>query len=404
LRYFSFRVLVALFGLYGAVATWAGLAQAQPRGEVSAYRAPGELPKAAVGHYPSWRRGMQRWEWRHIPGSDLGRTRPDTVVPGALRARIDAWNGLAGDGRTGRLFSAANGGHADYAGNEVYEIDLGTDAPGWKLLREPSATDAIVASNYNNRQYHDHYRDGRPASTHTYYALQYLSSRNAIFKFGAGALWGTGNEANWKIDAFSLVNNDWQPPGTWPDVVDSRKAATGAAICANPVTEQVYIAAPDRLRRFDPGTGAIEALAGWRENSSEVRSRACAVDWRRGHVVFFGDSYRMPDGGIVFDINANTMTRIRFTGEHAARITRRGAHYAWYEPDVDAFLLKTDEGGRVFAIDAGDFSVREIETRGGDRLPDAVNGVQTRWQRLPVLGGYAYYPRSDAGVWFLAAE
>src|SRR5690606_36906719 len=114
-------------------------------------------------------------------------------VPGAVSARIDAWNGLAADTRTSRLFSAANGGHADYSGNEVYEIDLSVDAPKWRMLRAPTPEEFIVISNQTKGIYHDYYLDGRPSSTHTYYALNFISTRNAIFKFGAGSLWGSGN-------------------------------------------------------------------------------------------------------------------------------------------------------------------------------------------------------------------
>ncbi len=379
-------------------------ALSSPEGKVQDFSEPGAFQKLAPREQPAWRRDMARWEWKRIPGSDLNRVRPSVAVPGNLRARIDAWNGLAGDGRTGRLFSAANGGHADYAGNEVYEIDLRADAPTWELLREPTPPEAILASDYSSRTYHDYYRDGRPASTHTYYALQYLSSRNAVFKFGAGSLWGSGNEANWKIDAFSLADNDWHPAGTWSDIVESRRGVISASVCTNPITEQVYIAAPDRLQRFDPRTGKVEALAKWDQNSSAVQGRGCAVDWQRQRVVFFGDAYRRPNGGIVYDIRTDAMTPVRFEGEHGAEIARRNAHYAWYEPALEAFLLKTAQGDGVYAIDADDYSVRKLETRGGEDLPDAVNGVQTRWQRLPLLGGYAYYPRSGSGVWFLAIE
>src|SRR5690606_3210157 len=129
---------------------------------VQAYKAPTPISKAAAANdLPAWRRGMTRWEWKRVPGSDLDAVRPSVAVPGSPRTRIDAWNGLAGDGRRGRLFAAANGGHADYAGNEVYELDLSADAPRWKLLREPSAPETILASDYSSKQFYDYYRDGR---------------------------------------------------------------------------------------------------------------------------------------------------------------------------------------------------------------------------------------------------
>jgi hypothetical protein len=323
---------------------------------------------------------------------------------GALSARIDAWNGLAADRRSNKLFSAANGGHADYAGNEVYEIDLSVEKPAWKLLRAPTPNEQILASNYALKQFHDYYLDGRPASTHTYYALNFLASRNAIFKFGAGSLWGTGNEGNWKTDAFSLTLNDWHPAGTWPDAVGSRAQSLTASICMNPVTDEVYLATPGSLRRFDPVNGRFDVLAGWIDNATAVNARPCAVDTDRKRLVYFGDAYRMPDGGLKYEIEANTLSRISFSGSAAQEVAARSSNFAWYEPRVGKFLLKTLSGSKVYSIDPESFEAREIATTGGESMPDAVNGVQSRWQRLPKLGGFAYYPRYGSGVWFLAIE
>jgi hypothetical protein len=79
-------------------------------------------------------------------------------------------------------------------------------------------------------------------------------------------------------------------------------------------------------------------------------------------------------------------------------------HFAWYDPEADRFVLKTGIAGRIYAIDPDTHAVTGIATSGGDNVPDAVNGVQTRWQRLPELGGYAYYPRAGSGIWFLATQ
>ena len=273
------------------------------------------------------------------------------------------------------------------------------------MFRAPTPAAQVVASNGSQGIYNDYYLDGRPASTHTYYALQFLSSRNAIFKFGAGSLWGSGNEQNWKIDAFSLDNNDWLPAGSLPEVVPgSREGVIAASTCMNPVTEQVYIAAPGNIRRFEPDSGSVSVLARWIQNASEVYGRACAVDPVRNRVLYFGDAYRTPVGGLLYDIASNSLARINFSGDAAPDIAQAGSNYAWFEPKVGKFLLKTATADRVYAIDPETFIVTPVATIGGEALPDAVNGVQTRWQRLPALGGYAYYPRHGSGVWFLAIE
>src|SRR5690606_19508578 len=150
--------------------------------------------------------------------------------------------------------------------------------------------------------------------------------------------------------------------------------------------------------------GRYDVLARWPDNSTAVRAKACAVDPVRRQVVYFGDAYQRPDGGLVYDIARDSFRRVRFEGEGVADAVQKKYNYAWYEPAMDAFLLKTDEGPLVHVIDAERFVVRVLKPEGGESMPNAANGVQSRWQRLPALGGYAYYPRAGSGVWFLATE
>lgn len=374
-----------------------------PDGVVSPYDAGalGPFDAPTSENWPAWRRGKQAWTWIRIPGSDLSRVEPRVTVPGNLKNRINAWNGLAANRNKNRLYSVGNGGHADYAGNEAYVIDLSRDSPEWKILSEPTPKEDIKPSNASKGIFHDYYLDGRPSSTHTYYALNFLATRNAVFKFGAGSLWGTGNEANWKTDAFSLESNDWQAAGTWPDVVpDSRKSVIAASTCLDPSTEEVYVAAPT-LRRFDPRSGSFEVLSRWPMNSSAVYARACAVDTKRRRIVYFGDAYSVPQGGMYYDIGQKRFAKITFSGNGVEAITKKDHNFAWYEPQLDKFLLKTRARGDVYSIDPETFTVTKVTTIGGDALPDAYAGVQSRWQRLPRLAGYAYYPRHGADVWFL---
>lgn len=378
-----------------------------PNGVVEPYNgnALATMPKRAQtrSEWPAWRRSVEPFHWHNIPGTSLAEALPQIPVPGNPGTRIGAWNGMAADRATNRLYTAANGGHADYSGNEVCEIDLSKDEPRWKILRQPTAAEYIVKS--LSGDIHDYYLDGRPASTHTYYALQFLATRNAVFKFAAGSLWGSGGQANWKTDAFSLKNHDWHPAGTWPDVVPgSHKSVTARAICLDPSTDQVYVAAPRELRRFDPRSGEYELLSKWPHNSYSVFARGCAVDIDRKTVVFFGDAYRKPDGGLLYDIRANELREIRFSGQDAGEIVKPDYNFAWYDALSRRFLLKTRDGGKVHAIDPETFEVSIAETKGGAGIPDAFNGVQTRWQWLPVLGGYAFYPTYRSGIWFLATE
>lgn len=384
----------------------AQIAADSPRGVVEPYD-PAALvvrEEKSSRDWPSWRRRMKAFHWYNLPDSSLAAAAPSVGVPGRLSARIDAWNGLAANRANNRLYTAANGGHGDYSGNEVCEIDLSLDRPRWKMLHEPTPREYIVRS--ISHDINDYYLDGRPASTHTYYALQFLSSRNAVFKFSAGSLWGDGGQANWKTDAFSLKNDDWHPADTWPDAVPgSHRNVTARAICADPDTDQVYVAAPRELRRFDPERGRYDVLARWPVSyPSSVRAQPCAVDTDRQTIIFFGSSRRHPNVGLLYDIRTNRFRDIQFRGDAVSNVLALRYNASWYDGRAGYFLLKTRKGGDLYSVDPLTFEVAPLETFGGENVPDAVNGVHNRWQWMPALGGYAYYPEYRSGIWFLATE
>ena len=80
--------------------------------------------------------------------------------------------------------------------------------------------------------------------------------------------------------------------------------------------------------------------------------------------------------------------------------TQTALHYFAAE---DSFLLKSETAGALFRIDPTTFAVTEQATTGA-APPDAVNGIYTRFQWLPLLGGFAYVPRASSNFWFLATE
>jgi hypothetical protein len=369
--------------------------------------------------YPSWRVGMPPYSWKKLPTSNLSDLKPSPDVAaggspdvnglemlGGLSGRIEAWVGLAADTVNNRIYSAANGGHADYAGNEVYELDLLQAEPTWVMLRAPSPTNVIYRGNYNLGIYPDYYRDGRPGSTHSYYAMHFLPSKGAIYRFGSGSLYGSGNEGNNKIDAFDIARRDWDTAGSHPDITPTRTDAINISICRNPENDSVYVAAAGALRRYDAATNRVTALAAaWPQNYTAVKGRACAFDPVRKQLVFFGDAYKTPSGGFVYDTVADSLREIVFSGTATNASISWQEAYAYYDSAVGAFLMKVNAPGVIVRVDPVTFDASVLPTTGADAQSEATNGVQTRFLHLPGLGGYAYYPpkRTDS-VWFLATQ
>lgn len=73
----------------------------------------------------------------------------------------NAWTGGCVDQDYKELILAANGGHGDYSGNEVYACQFNQDTPAWVRLTDPSTAQTGDSRNDNGA-----YSDGSPRSRH----------------------------------------------------------------------------------------------------------------------------------------------------------------------------------------------------------------------------------------------
>lgn len=363
-----------------------------------------------LGPVPAWREGMTKWQWLELTGTAFTSVPVADPFTGAMVAptsRVDAWNGLAANLDTNRVYLACAGGHADWAGNETYELDLHTAHPTWKVLRGPTMAPDVLASNGSQGIFHDYYADGRPSSTHLYYALHFVRAKQSIFKLSAGSIWGTGNEGNSKVDAFDLTKNDWAAEGTYAEGPGGRTAAPLAdrAYAHDPDTDDVYTYFAGAFRKWTAATATWSKLADRPAyaNDDVVTGSASAVDPARKRVLFARNAYRVAQSeGIVYDVTGNAIAAATFTGAEAATMASGGAGMV-FVPSEDAYLLTSGAGGKVVRVDPASFATSVVATTGATP-PNAANGVYTRWLYLPKLEGIAYLPRGSANAWFLATR
>jgi len=120
------------------------------------------------GTAPSWFLNMPEKTWVQASTNTLDSVKPPNLPEGATghKAVCVAWTGGCVDPVRGELILAANGGHNDYYGNEVYAIQLKSESPKWVRLTDPSPASAITlqGSGAGNSQYA--YTDGRPRAVH----------------------------------------------------------------------------------------------------------------------------------------------------------------------------------------------------------------------------------------------
>lgn len=368
-----------------------------------------------LGPVPSWRQGLAKWTWKELPATSITTVKVPDPFSGTMvapTARIDAWNGFAADRDTNRVYMAGAGGHADWAGNEAYELDLHQEAPAWKLLRGPTMAPDVLASNSSTGTFHHYYADGRPSSTHLYFALHFVRARGRIFKMSAGSIWGSGNESNNKVDAFDLAKNDWDPEGTFAETPGgSPPSATadgpriGRAYAQHPDTDDLYTYFSGAFRKWTAATATWSKLADKPSYAGNdvVTESASAVDPKRGKVLFATNAYRVAQHqGLLYDITANTLSDATFTGSAAATVVAKGQSMV-FVPTEDAYVLKSKSAGEVIRIDPTTLAAEPITTA-GPTPPSPMNGIYTRWLYLPKLKGIVYAPSGAANAWFLATE
>ena len=200
--------------------------------------------------------------WFQIPSTKLRSVCADGVFPevrgntGCASVTL-AWSGGVMDTARNRLVMWG-GGHTDYAGNEVYALDLNTLT--LSRLNDPSTPVRDGCTNGGI------YADGRPSSRHSYNHVAYLPNQDAMFAWG-GSQWQCGNDG---ADAW-LFN--------FPDLSWTKKSSTNGprgGIFASPVsydqnTDLVYVFDWSDLRSFNPSTNT------WSRRSSASISGGAAA-------------------------------------------------------------------------------------------------------------------------------
>ena len=341
---------------------------------------------------PAWRMNQSVGQWRQIASTAMAaapiavQTYP-TLGNSGPASKVIAWTSFALDTRDSSLYSAANGGHQDYAGNEVNRIRLSDNVPAWteSLASTPAAQ--IVASA-------THYADGQPASRHSYYGEVVNEQRNRVMTLG-GSRWGSGDMVP-TMDGFSPTTNTWDAARTFPDGLPELYALPGAAIVEHKATGDIYAFANFNVLRWSNASNTWTRLAS--ATGAYGHYSASAFDTRRNRILVVGGNAN--DRGL-YDVATNSVQNVSFSGPDAGSLNGDGNGMV-YDPLLDAFLLRKEgPGSTIYRINAQTFSVDTLPNSGGTSLPTAQNGVWNRFLYVPALKGVVYVPTYTDSVWFL---
>lgn len=329
-------------------------------------------------------------QWQEIPNTLLSSVDPSPVPSGNTgpQSKVIAWTSFAVDTRTSKVYSLANGGHTDYAGNEVDVLNLEVAQPAWSQILAPTPDAQLT----NCQSY---YLDDRPAARHSYYGVT-LNDINDRFMLFAGANWCANGGFHNAISSYNIGMNTWSPStahGTVPGAL-----AGSAAFSRDPATGNVYGTNNFVFGRWDRSTNAWTPLtpSGSGPVGTETMS---AMDTARGRILFLGG---LSSDHHHYTISSNSFTTIALTGANAANVAGAQKGALVYVDVLDLFLIRLDgPGGTVYQVNPITFEVTTFATTNGASIPATQNGPYNKFLYVPRLRGSIYVPSYSGNVWFL---
>lgn len=365
--------------------------------------------------------------WAAVPGSQLDFLRacpaatdidqqhaylaaPDYKWNFYCAGLINAENGGVFDTQANRMI-LWGGGHADYAGNEVYAYNLDGENPGWEHLNLPSPLPDhcdMRGGNYCSGMGSIEYlikspsepQSLVPASRHTLDTLQFIpemGEQGSLWAY-SGAVWQGGfvSAATWTFDTAQKnwtehLRWDSSLPETHPDIT-ARPAniLQGLDVFSvyDPVTGYIYAHGNRRLQRFDPKTQQWMLLTDNNNISSTSVHSTAAYDYEHNKIVAIGGSSDYPIRPSYYEIVESGAKQkaiyhdLVTTGDNEIEYTD-GPGIA-YDPDADVFVAWN--GGKsiyVLNMQVNPPHWEKVLLDGDDPGPSARMGTFGRLRYVP---------------------
>ncbi len=357
---------------------------------------------------PAWRDALAPWQWTNFPAASISNTLPAVMPPppSNQKNRVEAYCGKVVWRKV--YGSAANGGHADWSGNDVLGANLGVASPGAPvMLRQPTPNAYLL----DNTSHYAVEPDGkqRPTSTHSYYCQFHDFIHDQLLRMGVMAGNGNGNFNAPNVDAFDLATGDWLPPNTLPSCPEPMSFR--GAQCQHPITGDIYVSGETRLWRWNLVARTWTALALFPQNGTAVQARASCVDTKRNRVVFLGDAYRVGSNGVlIYDIASNTFSTADLSGTDAPLVVVASANGGHYDPRRDRYVVRASwstiggvfkTGDDLLEVHPTTWAVTTLATTSGASIPATNTGTWGLLQPMPALDGFVMEPLGTGGVRFL---
>jgi len=322
---------------------------------------------------------MPENSWYEVPNSNLTKVGAADVGQYAISGPkgVTAFSGGAYD-PIHKRFIVFGGGHADYAGNELYHFEM--DSLKWVRFTEP---DTFLQSDNNVEPN----RYGRPISRHTYDGLAYIKHADRFFTFGgAMALSGWSTNTTW---TFNPNNKSWQfmqPAGTLPG------SEYDLSCAYDEVTKNIYLVSTAHLFKYSYDENKWTRIYEWWQNNSGEK-QAFLDTKRRRFIVRAKSGYFK-----AWDIDSNkTVSPFVMSGDSVCMTTTAPVNID-YDQKADKYLGIFNDGV-MFIADPDSLVWKRKATSGGPTNTGWIFG--NRWCYIAEYNVF-FCMTNDANknVWF----
>lgn len=334
---------------------------------------------------------LQPGEWYEVPNSEMAQVVLDLSYVSPMRGVsgpqdiIRAWCGGAFDAQRNRLI-VWGGGHAGYAGNELYAFD--TNALTWERLTDPSSLDGWSDGD-------DLMPDGLPLSVHTYDHLNYMPPPIDRFWAQGGARWKDGNRhpQTWFFDFERLV---WERKSDVPEAY-----ATGYSNTSDydVVTGHVFMRGTRYLMEYDPLNDKWIYRSNSEGNLQLGMTGAIDPVRRKFVMIGLGEAY-------VYDISKKgILEKENLVTSGAVEIESCNAPGFVYDPVSDKFVSWCT-GGDVYSLNMETLAWEKHLPTGTVMPGDPVvantnyNGTFGRWRYIPSRNVFVLVYGINENVYF----
>jgi hypothetical protein len=330
-------------------------------------------------------------QWANIPGTAMHpAVPPASMIPDGGSATgpssvLSAWNGAAYDSDAQKLYFWG-GGHTDYGGNEVYELDLETlkiarlTNPSPLTMQPPPGMNASANCRLPG--------DGTPLSSHDYDGIVWCPLTKTVWLWPYIGYCGQGSVITagqcWEFDP---------PKKAWRRGPDVPKSPVGFAICNAcwvPKHGKILLQSNGSACWFDPATRAYSA---WSPDFGSFGESTSSYVAHRDEVwICWNGILRIPLKG---PVPGKPESVVDPKNKPSSEIY--GTTGMLYDP-VNKMLLFWSGGRDIWALNPDNLQWRFLPAVAGSRVPTA-HAVLSKWKFVDELSCCIAYAEIDEGLW-----